>query len=164
MAFDVFLKIDGIPGESMDDKHKDWIQILSYSMGITHPGIAGPAGGAAAQARAAFQDFSIVKPLDKSSPKLALACAQGSHVKDIKLEICHAGGDKFKFMEYWMLECIVSSYKPGGSAKGTDAIPIEEVAFNFHKIQYTYSQQKRPDGSGGGNVISNWDLTQNKGS
>jgi len=27
-AYDAFLKIDGIPGESTDDKHKDWIEIL----------------------------------------------------------------------------------------------------------------------------------------
>ncbi|GAO92520.1 hypothetical protein PSA5_07405 [Pseudomonas syringae pv. actinidiae] len=35
MAFDAFLKIDGIPGESLDDKFKDWIEILSYTHGAT---------------------------------------------------------------------------------------------------------------------------------
>ena len=34
MAFDAFLKIDGIPGESTDDKHKDWIEVLSFDFGM----------------------------------------------------------------------------------------------------------------------------------
>ena len=33
MAVDYFLKIDGIDGESQDDKHKDWIEVLSFSWG-----------------------------------------------------------------------------------------------------------------------------------
>ena len=61
MAFDAFLKIDGVPGESTDDKHKDWIEVLSYSTGVSQKssGSASTAGGASAE-RADFQDFSIV--------------------------------------------------------------------------------------------------------
>jgi type VI secretion system secreted protein Hcp len=162
MAFDVFMKVDGIPGESTDDKHKDWVELLSFSMGITHPSTAGSSGAAAA-ARADFQDFSVVKPQDKCSPKLALACAKGDRIKEIKIELCRAGGDKFKYMEYKMSDCVVTSWRPGGSAKGADAVPLEEITFNFHKVDWTYSQQKRPDGSGGGNVGASWDLMSNKG-
>ncbi len=162
MAFDLFLKIDGLPGESTDDKHKDWIELLSFSMGISHPATAGSTGAAAA-ARPAFNDFLVVKAQDKTSPKLALGCASGYRTKEIKLELCRASGDKFKFMEYKMSDCAVSSWKPGGSAKGADSKPVEEVTFSYNKIEYTYSQQKRPDGSGGGNVSSNWDLKANKG-
>ena len=164
MAFDLFLKIDGLPGECTDDKHKDWIQLLSFSTDITHPSTAGTGGAAATPARADFHDFSIVKYLDKTSPKLALASASGFRVSEIKLELCRAGGDKFKFMEYKMNNCVITSWKNGGNARAVDVVPVEEVAFHFGKIQYTYSQQKRPDGSGGGNVTSNWDLMANKGS
>jgi len=162
MAFDVFLKIDGIPGDSTDDKHKDWIEILSCSMGIAHQQPTGYSGPAAST-RSVFNDFSIVKHLDKCSPKLALACASGHLIKDITMDICRAGGDKFKYMEYKMSDCAITSWKPGGTAKGADAVPVEEVTFNYHKIEWTYSQQKRPDGSGGGNVSSNWDLMANNG-
>ncbi len=44
MAVDMFLKIDGIPGESTDSKHKDWIEVLSYSFGASQPS-AGAAWG-----------------------------------------------------------------------------------------------------------------------
>ncbi len=162
MAFDAFLKIEGIPGESSDDKHKDWIEILSYSTGISQAtsGAASTGGGASSE-RADFQDFSIVKALDKASPKLALACADGTHISSISLELCRAGGDKVKYMEYKLTNCIVSSHRPGGSAQGGETLPLEEVAFNFGKIEWTYTQQKRADGSGGGNVASGWNLEKN---
>jgi type VI secretion system secreted protein Hcp len=163
MAFDAFLKIDGIPGESTDDKHKDWIEILSYSMGVTQPtsGSASTGGGATSE-RAHFTDFSIVKALDKASPKIALACADGTHIKEATVELCRAGGDKVKYMEYKMANCIISSFRPGGSAHGGETLPLEEVSFNYGKIEWTYTQQKRADGSGGGQVAAGWNLEANK--
>ena len=163
MAFDAFLKIDGIPGESTDDAHKDWIEVLSYNTGIsqTASGSASSGGGASAE-RADFQDFSIVKTLDKASPKVAVACADGSHIKEVKLELCRAGGDKLKYMEYKMSNCIVSSVRPGGSSQGVETLPLEEVTFVYGKIEWTYTQQKRADGTGGGNVAGGWDLQANK--
>ena len=164
MAFDAFLKIDGIPGESTDDKHKDWIEILSYSWGVSQPGsgVASTAGGASSQ-RADFQDFSIVKQLDKSSPKLALACAKGDHIKEVKVELCRAGGDKMVYMEYKMSNVMISSVRRGGSAQGGENVPLEEIGFDYGKIEWTYTQQKREDGSGGGKVSAYWDLQSNKG-
>jgi type VI secretion system secreted protein Hcp len=163
MPFDAFLKIDGIPGESTDDKHADWIEVLSYSCGITQPtsGSASTGGGATAE-RANFQDFSIVKVLDKASPKIALACADGTHIKEVILELCRAGGEKVKYMEYKLGNCIISSCRPGGSAQGGETLPLEEVSFNYGKIEWTYVQQKRADGSGGGQVAAGWDLEKNK--
>lgn len=161
MAFDAFLKIDGIPGESADDKHKDWIEVLSYSWGVTQTASASAStSGGAAHQRADFQDFSISKTLDKASPKLALACADGTHVKQVVLELCRAGGNKVKYMEYKMENCIVSSVSVGGGGGGGE--PTEAVTFNYGKIEWTYTQQKRTDGSGGGQVAAGWDLQLNK--
>jgi type VI secretion system secreted protein Hcp len=163
MAFDAFLKIEGIPGESTDDKHKDWIEILSFSFGATQPasGSASTGGGASAE-RVNLQDFSIVKALDKASPKIFEFCCTGKHIKDVTIELCRAGGDKVKYMEFKLEEAIVSSYRPGGSAQGGETLPLEEVTFNFGKIKTTYTQQKRADGSGGGNVVGGWDAVANK--
>jgi type VI secretion system secreted protein Hcp len=163
MAFDAFLKIDGIPGESTDDKHKDWIEVLSYSHGVSQraSGSASTAGGASAE-RADFVDFSIVKALDKASPKIFEATATGKHLKTVTVELCRAGGDKVKYMEYKLSNCIVSSYRPGGSAAGGESLPLEEVSFNYGKIELSYTQQKRADGSGGGQVAAGWDLEANK--
>jgi type VI secretion system secreted protein Hcp len=162
MAFDAFLNVDGIPGESTDDAHADWIEVLSYSTGVsqTASGSASSGGGASSE-RADFQDFSIVKALDKASPKLSVACADGTHISEVVLELCRAGGDKVKYMEYKLSDCIVSSHRPGGSSQGGETLPLEEVSFNYGKIEWTYTQQKRADGSGGGNVAGGWDLEKN---
>lgn len=164
MAFDAFLKVQDIPGESTDDKHADWIEILSYSTGVSQPASASASsGGGATSERADFQDFSIVKAMDKASPKLALACAKGTHIPEVTLELCRAGGDKLKYMEYKMTNCIVSSVQPGGSSQGDETLPLEEVSFNYGKIEWNYIQQKRADGSGGGNVAAHWNLETNSG-
>jgi type VI secretion system secreted protein Hcp len=165
MAFDAFLKIDGVPGESTDDKHKDWIEILSFHWGISQPssGSASTAGGRSAE-RADFANFSIVKALDKASPKLFLHCANGSHVKEVKLELNRAAGDKTKYMEYKMSDAIVTSVRPGGSPQGGEAVPLEEVSFSYGKIELTYTETDHKTGKPKGDVKGTWDLVANKGS
>ncbi len=163
MAFDAFIKIDGIPGESTDDKHKDWIEVLSFNFGIHQPAhaTASSAGGATSE-RVNVQDLSVVKHVDKASPKLYEQSCSGKHIKDVTLELCRAGGDKLKYLEVKMEQVIISSVNPGGNSGGSDGFPSESVSFNFGKIKWTYTQQKRADGSGGGNVTGGWDLTSNK--
>ncbi len=164
MAFDCFLKIDGVGGESTDDKHKDWIEVLSYSHGVSQisSGAASSGGGRSAQ-RCDHQDFSVVHTLDKASPKLALYCCDGTHIKEVTVELCRAAGDKQKYMEYKMSEVIVASARPGGSAQGGEALPLEEVSFNYGKIEWTYTETDHKTGKPKGDIVSWWDLTANKG-
>lgn len=165
MAFDSFLKISTVPGESTDDKHKDWIEVLSFSWGVSQPSAGSrSSGGAGSSERANFQDFSIVKTLDKASPKLALSCAKGEHIPEVKLELCRATGDKQKYMEYKMNDVIVSGVRPGGAAQGSEALPLEEVSFNYGKIELVYTETDHGTGKPKGDVKGSWDLKANKGS
>lgn len=166
MAFDAYMKIDGIPGESTDDKHKDWIELVGFGHGLRQPAsaTASTAGGATAQ-RVNHEDFRIAKLLDKATPKINEACCTGKHLKDVVIEICRAGGDKLKYMEIRLEQVIVSAVKTASTTPGVskdDDFPCEEVTFNYGRIKWTYTQQKRSDGSGGGNVSAGWDLTTNK--
>jgi type VI secretion system secreted protein Hcp len=164
MAFDAFLKLSTIPGESTDDKHKDWIEILSYSWGVSQPaGGERSTGGAAAAERASHSDFSIVKILDKASPKLFLACCKGEHIAEVKLELCRATGDKQKYMEYKMSDVLVSSVRPGGAAKGGETLPLEEVSFNYGKMELSYTATDHKTGKPMGDLKAYWDSTANKG-
>jgi type VI secretion system secreted protein Hcp len=164
MAFDAFLKIDGVPGESTDDAHKDWIEILSFSHGLSQPASAAPStGGARTAERVDHHDFTIVKALDKASPKIYLACCNGEHIPKVSIEICRAGGDKQKYMEFLMSDVIISSVSPGGSSEGEETLPLEEVDFNYGKIEWNYTLLDHKTGKPQGNVSSHWDLTLNKG-
>ncbi len=161
MAFDAFLKIEGIPGESTDAKHKDWIEITHFSQSMSQPAsaTASSAGGATAE-RVDFGTFDIQHLLDKASPKIYEACASGKHIKEVILEICRAGGDQVKYLEVKLEQVLVSAIESGGTAG--EGFPTETVKFSYGKIKWTYSQQKRADGTGGGNVNAGWDLTTNK--
>ena len=160
--FDAFLKVTDIPGESTDDKHKDWIEILSYSWGNSQTPSGTPSsGGGASAERADFQDLTVTKAIDKATPKLALACADGTHIKEVLLALHRAGGQKEKYMEYKLTHCMITSVQQGGAAEGQETLPIEEVSFNYGKVELLYVQQKRADGSGGGQVKTGWDLEKN---
>ena len=162
MAVDMFLKIEGVDGESTDDKHKAWIEVLSYSWGVTHPmsGTASSTGSLSA-GRADFHDLSIVKALDKASPKLMLDCAGGTHYKTVTLSLNRASGDKEQFMEYKFTDVAVSSYRPGGSGHG-ETIPLEEISFHYGKVETKYTQTKVEGGKAAGSVAAGWDLKSNK--
>jgi len=162
MAFDAFLKIDGIPGESTDGAHADWIEIQSFSHLIEQPAqsTASSAGGATAE-RVNHGMYLITHFLDKASPKIYEACCTGKHIKDVTIELCRAGGDKLKYMEIKMEQVLIARVVPKGSSNDA-GFPSEEVNFTYGKIKWTYTQQKRGDGSGGGNVSAGWDLTANK--
>jgi type VI secretion system secreted protein Hcp len=159
MAFDTFIKIDGIEGESTDDKHAGWIEVVSYTSGVNQKAsaTASSVGGGSSE-RADFDDFTFVKQLDKASPKLALACADGTHISTIMVEICRAGTEKVKYMEYKMTNCIISSVKNAG---GGGDIPSESVTIDFGKIEWAYTVQKRQGGGAAGNVAGGWDLQKN---
>jgi len=174
MAFDAFIKIDGITGESTDDKHKDWIEVLSFQHGMSQPSSAttSSSGGGTTE-RVNMDDWTITKLVDKASPKLYEACASGKHFATVTLEVNRAGGDKLKYMEVKMEQVIISGVQVNGASAAAATAGggsntqqkndhTELVTFNFGKIKWTYTQQKRPDGSGGGNVTGGWDLTANK--
>lgn len=157
---DIYLKIDGITGESTDSEHKDWVEILSFNHGMTQRASATAASaGGGTTARCEHQDFSVTKMIDKSSPKLYESCSSGKHLKDVTVEMFRAAGDKrVKYMEIKMEEVVISHVSPGG---GQD-FPTEAVSFNYGAITWTYTQQKRADGSGAGNMKGGWSLVENK--
>ncbi len=160
MAVDYFLKIDGIPGESTDAKHNGEINIHSWSWGETEAtGTGGPAGGGVG--KPSMQDFRFSKAVDKSSPKLMLACASGQHIKDAILSCCRkAGGTSQDFLTITLTEVTVSSYEITGDS-GAAIDPTDQFALHFAKIQFNYAQQK-PDGTMGASTQAGWDVQNSK--
>jgi type VI secretion system secreted protein Hcp len=163
MAFDAFLKIDGIDGESTDDKHKEWIEILSYSHGVSQPTSATlSSGGLRSAERSDHQDFSIVKTLDKASPKLNLFVSSGAHIPEITLELCREGEDRQCYMKYRLTGVIVSAVQPEGSTQSDK--PLESVSFNYGKIEWIYTETDPETGTAKGDVRASWDVVSDTGS
>jgi type VI secretion system secreted protein Hcp len=139
-ATDYFLKIDGIDGESQKDKHTNEIELLSFSWGEANSGTFAYGGGGGA-GKVNMQDFSFMKVMDKASPGLFLACANGEHIKTAKLTARKAGKNQQDFLKITFSDLLISSYQTSGSGGG-DVVPTESVAINFAKIEFEYAEQK----------------------
>jgi type VI secretion system secreted protein Hcp len=157
---DIYMQIDGLKGESTDSEHKDWIELLSFNHSISQPASATAASaGGGTTARSQHSDYSITKYVDLASPKLYEMCSSGKHIKDITIEMLRASGDKrVKYMVVKMEQVVISHVAPVGGAD----FPTESISFNYGTIKWTYTQQKRTDGSGGGNAAGGWSLVENK--
>jgi len=162
MPFDTFLKVDGVAGESTDAKHKGEIEILSYSWGVSQAisGTVSSAGTFSGQ-RCDMSAVTVVKALDKSSPKLAQACAAGEHFTSATLTLSRAGGDKQPYMQYKLSDVLLESVRTGGSTQGEGGVPTEEVGLRYGKIELEYTVVGT-DGKPAGNVTGGWDLKENK--
>lgn len=160
MAFDAFIKIGDVKGESGDSKHKDEIEVLSFHFGVSNAGSSGMGSGGGS-GRAQVADFSFVKKVDKSSPVLFQHCATGEHIKSAMFVIRRAGGTQLEYLKIKLADVLVSSVRPGGSSQGSDEVPLEEVSLNFSQIHVDY-QAQGPDGkAAGGPVHGGWDVKQN---
>jgi type VI secretion system secreted protein Hcp len=157
MAVDIFVKLGDIKGESLDSKHKDEIEVLSFSWGLTNSGSIGPGAGGGA-GKATFQDLSIVHRLDKASPLLMQACATGTHLKEATITHRKAGKGQQEFLIVKMNDVIVTGVSHGGT---TDQPASETVTLNFAKIELEYRPQKA-DGSIDAGVLFKYDLKSNK--
>ena len=154
---DMFLKIDGIEGESRDSKHKGEIELLSFQFGATQPGSSGVGGGAGA-GKAEMHEFSFSKFFDKSSPKLFEACATGKHDAKLVLTCRKAGGAQQEYLKVTLSEAMISSIVDAGS--GSSLLPAESVTVNFSRIEIEYRAQDEK-GNLGGAVKGGWDLAKN---
>lgn len=157
MALDMFIKIDGIKGESVDAKHKDEIDVLAWSWGASQSGTThnGPGGGAG---KANFQDISFTKWIDKSSPNLLMNCAKGVHMKEATLVVRKAGGTPLEYLKIKLSEVLVSSLSTGGSG-GEDRL-TENVTLNFAAFDLEYIPQDNK-GAGLPAVIAKFDISKN---
>lgn len=155
MAVDYFLKIDGIQGESQDKTHKSEIEIESFSWGATQTGTASHGGGMGA-GRVSVQDFTFMMQVNKASPKLFLACAQGEHIKNAVLTCRKAGKEQQEYLKVTFTDLMVSNYLTSG-AGASGAAPMDAISLNFSKMEMEYKEQKA-DGSLGGAIKAHYDM------
>lgn len=158
MAVDIFLKLDKIKGESVDDKHKDAIDITQWSWGMSQSGTThlGPGGGSG---KVNVQDLTCTKYVDMATHDLLKHCASGKHIPSGELIVRKAGETPLEYMVIKMTDIIISSYSTGGSGDGMDRV-METVTLNFAKYEVTYTSQKA-DGTPGPNGTAGFDIAKN---
>jgi type VI secretion system secreted protein Hcp len=157
MAVDMFLKLNGVEGESKDKTHKKEIDVLSWSWGMANSGTAHVGCGAGA-GKVSVQDLALCKYVDSSSPKLMLACCNGTHYADALLTVRKAGGNPVEYIKVKMEKVFITGVTSGGTS-GDDRL-TENVILNFGKVNVGYTPQDEK-GAAGTAIPFAWDIAAN---
>ena len=156
MAVDIFAKIGDIKGESQDAKHKEEIDVFSWSWGVAQTGTMATGGGGGA-GKASFHHLSFMHNVDKASPNLLKACASGKHIPEATIVQRKAGEGQQEYIIVKMTDVLITNVSSSGS--GGDM--TESVGLQFAKVELEYKPQK-PDGSLDAGLFFKYDLKQNK--
>lgn len=138
-AADFFLELDGIKGESSDERHAGTIEIESFSWGASNPDGSATGGGTG---NVSFQDMTVTTKISKASPVLMLHCADGKHIAKAKLFVRKSGGDQQEYYTIVLEDVYITSVKQTGrtsTASTSDDRPTEEVAFYYNKISVAHT-------------------------
>lgn len=158
MAMDMFMKIGSLKGESVDATHKDTIDVLAWSWGMSNSGTT-HMGTGSGSGKVNVQDLSFTKYIDISSPELMLAACNGKHFPEAKLTVRKAGEKPLEYLIITMQDVIVTAVSTGGSG-GEDRL-TENVVLNFGRVKVDYTQQTAT-GEPGAKPKMGWDIAANK--
>jgi len=147
-AFDAFLKIEGVDGESTDSKHLKWIAVQSFAQGVATPSGTGAPS---------FTDLCLEKFMDKSSPLLEQNCAQGKRFPSATLDLVTADATRVRFYQIVLSNVFVSSISASGGANDSSAKPLEDICLNFSQINWIYTELDA-GGVPAGDFKAWWDL------
>lgn len=158
MAGNLFCKVEGITGECAEEGHVGWIDVNSYSEGMSSAGTAGYGGGAGL-GTVSYQDFMITCQLEKAVPNLMAGCADHKHYPTVKLHATKMGGtgSSWVYLEVTLTDVVVSSVQISGS---DNMIPMVSIALNFSKIKTEYWEQTKQGGKGS-STNAEWDQKKN---
>jgi type VI secretion system secreted protein Hcp len=158
MAVDMFIKLDGAPGESKDKGHANEIDVVSWSWGMAQSG-SRHLGGGGGSGKVDVSDLSIIKYVDSATPNLMLFCCNGKHISSALLTIRKAGGDnQLEYLKIKMTDCLVTAVS--GGANASDDRQTESVTLNFAKVEVDYTPQK-PDGTADSVKHMGWSISEN---
>ena len=158
MAVDMFLKIEGIDGESQDKTHAKEIDVLAWSWGASNSGTTHTGGGSGA-GKVNVQDISLTKYVDAASVKLFEHVCNGAHITTATLVVRKAGGTPLEYMIIKMDDILVTSLSTGGSG-GEDRL-TENVSLNFGSFEYQYVEQDKAGKATGDKPMVKWDIAAN---
>jgi type VI secretion system secreted protein Hcp len=162
-AVEFFLKIDGIPGDSVDAQHKGEIELMSFSWAEQQTHAMGTGGGGGA-GRVSAQDFHFTSHVSKASPLLFIACASGQHIRSAVLAVRKAGEQppdaraRTEFLKYTLRDILVSSYQTGDESN--EQLPSDQFSFNFAQLTFEFVPQN-PNGTPGQPIIRTFDFRRN---
>ena len=151
-----FLQIGDIKGESTERNHKDWVDINSFSWGISNSGSIGSGGGGSA-GKAIFSPLSWTQNLDSSVPLMYVGVASGKHYRSATLDVGNISANSTSVYFQMVFDDVIQSSL---NISGAGDRPGASGSLMYSKLTMTYRPQ-RDDGSLGAPIIGGWDLNKN---
>ena len=148
----LFLLLTGIKGESTDAKHTSWIRCDSASMPVFRSIPNGAVDQQRTKGETTLGDCSISRQLDMSSPKIMLACAQGTFYTAVNLDFTTTiGGNAENYLTFVFNNAVITSYSVSGNDSGMP-LPSESMSINFTGVAMTYMTINNDTGKATGSV------------
>ena len=156
----IFVKYDGVDGESADANHDKWIDVLSIDWGSSKPG-----GGATGQSRrrgsVIVEDMRLTMEFEKSTPKLLEKLNMGEVIPKVEIEqTANYGGSRATYLKYTLTNVQVTAFDVNASGND-ESPPTVTIANNFEEYKVTYTEYDS-EGNKGGNVETTWKVKKGK--
>jgi len=136
---DIFLRLDGVDGESTDAKHKGEIDILSYSQSFKNA-VSDATGGGGGAGKVTCGEITVLKNIDKSSPKLIGQVVTGKHIETGTLTFRSVGRAALEYYVVSLNDVLVTSIDQ--TDQNNPARIFERVTLNAAQFKFSYQQQK----------------------
>ncbi len=143
---DVFLMIQGVEGGASDSGHAGWIDVESFTYGLTRP--------MAADESATHRGLTIVKGVDRATPFLYLHCSSGQPIEEVVLEVTRTAPDGVCVQEYRLRNAVVTSVSSTAGAGATQA--TERLTLHYDAVEWTYVKIDPATGSVISEVTTQW--------
>ena len=152
--FDAFMQIESIKGESTDEKHTDWIELLSMQFAIGRDATL----STKTSQRVKLTDVTVTKYTDLASVLLNLSIITNQKHDTVTIEFCRPGGDKFVYLKIVLKDAFITKVDTSAQSKGQDSLPLETVTLSFREVSWQYEKQARSDGTGRGAMFAQYSL------
>mgnify|MGYP001826789765 CR=1 FL=1 len=155
----IFLQLDGLTGSSTEDKHKEWIELVTVAWGGHNPTSRGTDGNVKAGS-VSFQGLSCVKTVDATTPVLLDKMANGQAIPKGKIEICKQDKGMTPILTYELTTVFVAAISLD-AVSGDASVQNENLMLDFREVKVIY-QKQNPDGTDGAKSEFAWNIGQNK--
>jgi len=148
MGYNTYLHLEGIPGECAEEAHRGWLTVDSFSHSVSNP----------AQGNGAFlRDLSVARYVDRATPLIARATAEGRLFREARLELCRSDGTRARFMEIRLGKVRLTMHSLSVSPQADVRTPFESLNLSYEKIEWLYFPSAfEPAPEAAGEVRAGW--------
>jgi len=161
-SMSIFMKYDGITGESSDINHKGWMDVENIQWGV-HRNIT---SGSSTQndresSNTEISDLMVTRHMDSATPMIFIesCCGKGKDVL-INLSKTGAGSGSDIFMEYTLKNALVTNYQVSANSQDNTR-PTETMTISFVDIEVKYTPYDE-DGNAGASTAVGFDTSSNE--